>query len=86
MVEVGDKAEFVGGEDKAKFNEKQADKTTPLMFTGQKVECHIWADRVRAWAASLTDNGLEIFQYLDQLRSEHDHGSLELRWAETKDL
>ena len=75
-ADLSDKAKFIGGEDKAKFIEKQADKMTLPMFEGEK----------GVWAASLTDNGLEIFQELDKVRSEHDLESLELRWPETKDL
>ena len=55
------------------------------MFKGEK---WAWAERVTAWAASLRENGLEIFQDLVKIRSEHDLESLELcgRGPENKDL
>ena len=64
----------------------RAPKDSPPMIKGGKGGWHIWADCVRVWAASLTDNGLEIFQDSEKMGSEHDLESLELQRPETKDL
>ena len=73
--------DLLGREDKAKFYEKKAQTMTPPMFLGEQQVWHT----VRVWAASLTDNCLQIFQDWDKMRSKHDLESLQLRWPETED-
>ena len=54
-AESRDRTRFIGAEDKIKVQRDAGGKDD----TGDKGVWHTWADRVRVWAAWLTDHGLE---------------------------